>query len=327
MNPSLNRRIFVASGVAALTGLAAGARAADFPSHPLKLIVPFPPGAGTDATARIVAEKLGELLHQTVIVDNVSGANGLIGAKAMARAAPDGYTLGLAAPGPMAIAQFLFPDLGYDPDKDFVPVIKINEAKIGLVVGKDVPAKTLAELLALIRAQPGKLNAGNATVGSVHHLVAEMFKQREKVDFTLVNYKGGAGAMNDLMAGHVDMMFVGVSTIVPQVKDGSIRPLMVVGDTRSAILPDVPCSKELGLPYLIGAQWHGIVVPKGTPAPIVTLLHDTLLKVLTSPDVVQKLSQIGYEVTTGSSAEFAAFLQAERDRWGPVIKDANIKVE
>lgn len=317
----------MASGAAALTGLGAGARAAEFPSHPLKLVVPFPPGAGTDATARIVAEKLGELLHQTVIVNNVSGANELVGTRAVARAAPDGYTLGIAAPGPMAIAQFMFPDMQYDPEKDFVPVIKVNEAKIGLVVAKHVPANTLAELLALIRAQPGKFNAGNATVGSVHHLVAEMFKQHEKADFTLVNYKGGAGAMNDLMGGHLDMMFVGVSTIVPQIKDGAIKPLMIVGDTRSEVLPDVPCSKELGLPYLIGAQWHGIVVPKGTPEPLVAELHDALFKVLTSPDVVQKLAQIGYEVTTGSSAEFAAFLKAERDRWGPVIRDANIKVD
>jgi len=327
MNPVLNRRIFLGVGAAALAGLARRARAAEFPTRPIKLVVPFPPGAGTDATARIVAEKLSELLGQTVIVDNVAGANGLIGTTAVARAAPDGYTLGIATPGPMAIAQFMFPDMQYDPEKDFVPVIKINEAKIGLVVARHVSANTLPELLALIRAQPGTFNAGNATVGSVHHLVAEMMKQHEKIDFTLVNYKGGAGAMNDLVGGHLDMMFVGVSTIVPQVKDGSIKPLMVVGDERSAVLPDVPCSKELGLPYLIGAQWQGVMAPKGTPAPLVALLHDALLKALGMPDVVGKLAQIGTEVTTGSSADFAAFLAAERERWGPVIKDANIKVD
>jgi tripartite-type tricarboxylate transporter receptor subunit TctC len=289
--------------------------------------VPFPPGAGTDATARIVAEKLTEILRQTVVVDNIAGANGLVGTRTVARAVPDGYTLEIAVPGPLAIAPYLFTDMGYDAEKDFVPVIKINEAKIGLVVSSKVPANSLQDLLRLMREKPGKLNAGNATVGSVHHLVAEMMRIGEKLDFVLVNYKGGAGAMNDLMGGHVDFMFVGVSTIVPQIKEGLIRPLMVVGDQRSSFLPEVPSSRELGLAYLEGAQWQGIVAPKGTPASIVARLHDATAEALKSPDVIAKLQKIGTEVSTGSSAEFAAFLQAERVRWAKVIKDADIKVE
>jgi len=326
MTPSiLGRRLFCSASFAAfLPGMA---NAAAYPDHPIKMVVPFPPGAGTDATARIVAQKLGELLHQTVIVDNVAGANGLVGTKAVARATPDGYSLLIAAPGPMAIAQFMFADMQYDPEADFVPVIKINEARIGLVVGKDVKANTLPELVKLIRDNPGKLNAGNATVGSVHHLVAEMFKIEKGLDFTLVNYKGGAGALTDLMGGHVDFMFIGLSSIVPQVKEGSLRLLMAVGDTRSAIFPDVPCSKELGMPTLIGAQWQGLVAPKGTPPAIVAALHDAVFQALQSPDVKEKLEQIGTEVSTGSSAEFGAFLDAERKRWGPVIKQANIKVD
>jgi len=328
MTTKPDRRTFLATAVATLAAsLSGAARADDYPNHPLKLVVPFPPGAGTDATARIVAEKLGELVHQTVVVDNVAGGNGLVGTRSVARAVPDGYTLEVAVPGPMAIAPYLFADMQYDPEKDFIPVIKINEAKIGLVVSSKVPANSLQDLLRLIRENPGKYNAGNATVGSVHHLVAETMRINEKLDFVLVNYKGGAGAMNDLLGGHVDFMFVGVSTIVPQIKEGLIRPLMVVGESRSAFLPDVPSSKELGLAYLEGAQWQGIVAPKGTPTPIVARLHDAVFEALKSPDVIDKLGQIGTEVSTGSSADFAAFLQAERVRWSRVIKEANIKVE
>jgi tripartite-type tricarboxylate transporter receptor subunit TctC len=328
MTSKTDRRTFLAAAAAAVAaGLSGPARADDYPNKPLRLVVPFPPGAGTDATARIVAEKLSELLRQTVVVDNIAGGNGLVGTRTVARAAPDGYTLEIAVPGPMAIAPYLFTDMQYDPERDFVPVVKINEAKIGLVVSNKVPANSLQELLRLIREKPGKFNAGNATVGSVHHLVAEMMRIGEKLDFMLVNYKGGAGAMNDLLGGHVDFMFVGVSTIVPQIEEGLIRPLMVVGDSRSAFLPEVPSSKELGLAYLEGAQWQGIVAPKGTSAAIVARLHDAVSEALKAPDVVGKLRQIGTEVSTGSSAEFAAFLQAERERWAKVIKEANIKVE
>jgi tripartite-type tricarboxylate transporter receptor subunit TctC len=328
MTRKTDRRTFMATAAAAVAaGVSAAARADDYPTKPIKLVVPFPPGAGTDATARIVAEKLTEILRQTVVVDNIAGANGLVGTRTVARAVPDGYTLEIAVPGPLAIAPYLFTDMGYDAEKDFVPVIKINEAKIGLVVSSKVPANSLQDLLRLMREKPGKLNAGNATVGSVHHLVAEMMRIGEKLDFVLVNYKGGAGAMNDLMGGHVDFMFVGVSTIVPQIKEGLIRPLMVVGDQRSSFLPEVPSSRELGLAYLEGAQWQGIVAPKGTPASIVARLHDATAEALKSPDVIAKLQKIGTEVSTGSSAEFAAFLQAERVRWAKVIKDADIKVE
>jgi tripartite-type tricarboxylate transporter receptor subunit TctC len=322
---TFGRRLFCSASLAALLPDTAGA--ATFPDHPIKLVVPFPPGAGTDATARIVAQKLGELVHQTIVVDNVAGANGLVGTKAVARSAPDGYSLLVAAPGPMAIAQFMFADMQYDPEADFVPVIKINEARIGLVVGKNVKATTLDGLVKLMRDNPGKLNAGNATVGSVHHLVAEMFKIEKGVDFTLVNYKGGAGALADLMGGHVDLMFIGLSSVTSQVKEGSLRALMTVGDERSTILPNVPCSKELGMPTLIGAQWQGIVAPRGTPPAIVATLHDAMYQALQSPEVKEKLEQIGTEVSTGSAADFGAFLAAERKRWGPVIGKANIKVD
>lgn len=321
----IGRRLFCSASLAAM--ISSTARAANFPDRPVKMVVPFPPGAGTDATARIVAQKLGELLHQTIVVDNVAGANGLVGTKAVAHAAPDGYSLLVAAPGPMAIAPFMFADMQYDPEADFVPVIKINEARIGLVVGRNVKATTLDELVKLMRDNPGKLNAGNATVGSVHHLVAEMFKIEKGVDFALVNYKGGAGALADLMGGHVDFMFIGLSSVTPQIKEGALRALMTVGDARSGILPDVPCSRELGMPDLIGAQWQGIVAPKGTPPAIVAILHDAVFQALQAPEVKEKLEQIGTEVSTGSAADFGAFLAAERKRWGPVIKKANIKVD
>jgi tripartite-type tricarboxylate transporter receptor subunit TctC len=326
MKPVLNRRIFLSTGAAAV-GLSGTADAAAFPDHSLKMVVPFPPGAGTDATARIVALKLGELVHQSIIVDNVAGANGLVGTMNVARAPADGYTMIVAVPGPMTIAQFMFPNMQYDAEKDFIPVIKLNEARIALVVNKQLKVNTLDELVKLIRANPGKYNAGNPTAGSIHHLVAEMFKMQNNLDFTLINYKGGGPALTDLLGGHVDFMFIGISTIVPQVRDGSLIDVMTVGDERSAMLPNVPCSKELGMPGLIGAQWQGIMVPKGTPQSVVAMLHDTIFQALQSPDVKAKLEQMGTEVSTGSSADFAAFLEAERKRWAPVIKQANIKVD
>ncbi|MFT4194942.1 Bug family tripartite tricarboxylate transporter substrate binding protein [Ottowia sp.] len=317
------RHLFAAALMAASSLLPAFGQ--DYPNKPLKLLVPFPPGAGTDATARIVGQKLSEQLGQPVVVENISGANGLIGTRAMARAAPDGYTLGIAAPGPIAIAQFLFPTMPYDPEADFTPVIKINEARIGLAVGPAVPARTVDELIALIRKNAGQINAANPTVGSVMHLVAETFKDQGKLDFKLIPYKGGAQATNEVLGGQVEMIFNGVSTLASFAKAGRLRMLMVVGDTRSALVPDVPSSRELGLGYLSGAQWHGIVVPKATPPAIVARLHAELAKVLANPEVKEKLAGIGTEVSTGSQEDFARFLQSERNRWGPLIKKANIQ--
>ncbi|MBP0495707.1 Bug family tripartite tricarboxylate transporter substrate binding protein [Pararoseomonas indoligenes] len=298
-----------------------------FPSRALKLIVPFPPGAGTDATARIVAQKLSEELHQPVVVENINGANGLLGTKAMATAAPDGYTIGIAAPGPMAIAQFMFPDMPYDPERDFVPVIGVNEGRLALAVANHMEARSVAELIELIRRNPGKFNAANPTTGSVHHLLAETFKLEEHLQFELIPYRGGAAAMNDLVGGHVDLMFNGVSTVEPLEKDGKLRTLMVVGTTRHALLPLVPCSAELGKAYLSGSQWHGIVVPSGTPAAIVVKLHDALFAALNADDVREKLARIGTEVTASSSDDFAALLHSERARWSHVIQVANIKAD
>ncbi|RVT99272.1 tripartite tricarboxylate transporter substrate binding protein [Rhodovarius crocodyli] len=294
-------------------------------SRPLKLIVPFPPGAGTDATARIVAEGLALQLHQPVVVENISGANGLIGTQAMARAAPDGTTMGIAAPGPMAIAQFLFPQMPYDPERDLLPLIGVNEGRLALCVANHVQARTVEELLALLRAQPGRLNAANPTTGSVHHLLAEMFRLEERVRFELIPYRGGAAAMNDLVAGHVDMMFNGVSTIEPLQRDGRLRTLMVVGSTRHPQLPEVPCSAELGKAYLSGSQWHGIVLPRATPVPVAARLHAGFAAALKTPEVIEKMTRIGTEVTGEGLGDFGAFLAAERQRWGQVIRAADVK--
>ena len=319
----IRRHLFAAALIAASALLPAFAQ--DYPNKPLKLLVPFPPGAGTDATARIVGQKLSEQLGQPVVVENISGANGLIGTRALAKAVPDGYTIGIAAPGPIAIAQFLFPNMPYDPETELTPVIKINEVRIGLAVGAKVPVRTVNELMALIRRSAGHINAANPTVGSVMHLVAESFKEQGKLDFKLIPYKGGAQATNDVLAGEVEMIFGGVSTLAPFAKAGRLRMLMVVGDTRSALMPDVPSSNELGLKSLSGAQWHGIVVPKATPPAVVARLHAEMSKVLANPEVREKLTGIGTEVSTGSQQDFVRFVQSERDRWGPLIKRANIQ--
>lgn len=307
--------------------LAAPVAAADYPTKPLKLIVPYPPGAGTDAVSRLVADRLAVRLGQPVVVENRVGADGNIGTDAMAKAAPDGYTLGVATPGPVAVGKSLYPNLPYDPVRDLVPVIRLNEAPVVLLVNPSVPAKSVAELVALAKANPGKLNAAIAANGSMNHLVTELFKHDAGVNIVSIPYKGGAPAIQDILGGRVEVLFISVSSVVPQVEAGKLRALAVAAPSRSPFLPSVPTMAEAGLPGVVGSQWNGIVVPAGTPQPIVDKLNAEMQAILADPDMKERFAKLGMTPIGGSPQSFGDFVKGEQPKWAGVIKSAGIKAE
>ena len=318
--------VLLAAALAALC-LAAPVVAADYPTKPLKLIVPYPPGAGTDAVSRLVADRLAVRLGQPVVVENRVGADGNIGTDAMAKAAPDGYTLGVATPGPVAVGKSLYPNLPYDPVRDLVPVIRLNEAPVVLLVHPSVPAKSVAELIAFAKANPGKLNAAIAANGSMNHLVTELFKHDAGVNIVSIPYKGGAPAIQDVLGGRVEVLFISVSSVVPQVEAGKLRALAVAAPTRSPFLPGVPTMAEAGLPNVVGSQWNGIVVPAGTPQPIVDKLNTEMQAILADPDMKERFAKLGMTPIGGSPQSFGDFVKVEQPKWAGVIKSAGIKAE
>lgn len=301
--------------------------AAEYPSKPLRLIVPYPPGAGTDSVSRLVAERLAVRLGQPVVVENRVGADGNIGTDAMAKAPPDGYTLGVATPGPVVVGKSLYPNLPYDPMRDLVPVIRLNEAPVVLLVNPNVPAKTVAELVALAKARPGTLNAAIAANGSMNHLVTELFKHDAGVPIESIPYKGGAPAIADVLGGRVEVLGISVSSVMAQIAAGKLRPLAVAAPVRSPFLPDVPTMAEAGLPGVVGSQWNGIVAPAGTPQPIVDKLNAELQAILADADMKERFAKQGMIPIGGSAQSFADFIRQEQPKWAAVIKDAHIKAE
>ena len=298
-----------------------------YPSRPIRLIVPFPPGPGTDAIARIVAPQLTEALGRQVIVDNRAGANGIIGMEVVAKAAPDGYMLGMATPGPNAAGRALFPTLSFDPQKDFSPIILLNKSPDVLLVHPSVPAKSVKELVKLAKANPGKLNAAIAAVGSMNHFVNEWFKQEARIDFMNVPYKGGAPALADAVGGQVDILFIGVTSALGFVESGRLRALAVSNEARVPQMASVPTMREVGYPKVIGSQWNGIVAPAGTPKDIVDRLNAETAKALASRETQERFSRIGTVAVGGSPDSFAAFLRRESERLGNIIRVASIRAE
>src|SRR5579862_5406282 len=287
------------------------ARADDYPDRPIKLIVPYPAGGGTDIAARFVAQKLGERLQRRLIVDNRGGANGNLGTDLIAHAAPDGYTIAMATPGPVTVARSLYPSLPYDPRTDLVPVILVNESPIVLVVNPGVAAKTTCALV---------------STGSVPHLVTEMFKGAAGIDILDVPYKGGGPAAIDVISGRVDMFFSVVPLVLPYIESGKLRPIAVASANRSRLLPDVPTLTEAGY-AVVGSAWNGIVAPRGTPDAIVAKLNAETAAVLAASETKDAFAALGMEAVGGSPQSFASFLAAEREKWAKVIAAAHIKPE
>jgi tripartite-type tricarboxylate transporter receptor subunit TctC len=323
----MNKKLFRA--LLALTlGLGCVASQAQdaYPSKPIKLVVPYPAGGPADMLARMVAEKLGPRLGQAVVIDNKPGAGGHTGAELVAKGAADGYTLMLGTIAHNGAAK-LYKNLRYDPVHDLQPVILIAESPSVLLVRQDLPVKSVGELLALARSQPGKLSYGSAGNGSAMHMAAELLRYMTKIDYVHVPYRGGAPAMTDLLGGQIDLMFDSVGTAHQQLKSGKVRALAVTSTTRNPSLPDVPTVAEAGVPGYSSVPWYTITVAKGVPAAIVNKLNAEINAVLKSPDFAKRWDALGVLPLGGTVADAVKRNQAETEKWDAVIAAAHIQLE
>ena len=313
--------------IGAALGMADLAAAQSYPDRLIKLVVPYPAGGPIDTTARLVAQRLGPILGQTVIIENRGGAGGALGSKSVASAEPDGYTLLFGNASALVVGPAVYRFRDYDTIKHFAPIAKVTEGYEVLVVAPNFPPKTVPELIAYAKANPGKLNFGSMGYGNLTHLVAELFKLRTGTDFVHVPYKGSADAVAGIVTGQVHILFGEVAGLLPLVRDGKIRALGVSSAARNALAPELPTLIEGGLADFIALTFTGVVAPAGTPAPIVGRLNAAINEAVKPPEVVAALGKLGAEVRTGSAEAFAAFLARERDKWVDVVTRTGIKAE
>jgi tripartite-type tricarboxylate transporter receptor subunit TctC len=303
------------------------AAADDYPSRPITLIVPYAAGGGNDLMARLAADKMSAALGQPIVIENRGGAGGSIATRQVAHAAPDGYTLGLGGTGTLAVDPTLYPNVGYDPRRDFAPVGLIATSALVVLVNPQVPAKTIPELIALAKAEPGKLTFASAGVGSGIHLGAELFASMAGIKLTHIPYKGSAPALTDLIGGHVSIYFSSLPPAIGLVQDGKVRALAVTGSERSKSFPDLPTVAEAGLPGYAAVLHYGIVAPAGTPAAIVARLNQALNAALATADMRQRFALEGAEPLPSTPAEYAADIDREEAKWAKVVKTSGAKVE
>jgi tripartite-type tricarboxylate transporter receptor subunit TctC len=313
--------------LAALLPAALDAAAADFPGKPIRLVVPFGPGSNTDILARIVAARMIEHWAQQVVVDNRPGAGGNIGTELVAKAPPDGYTIVLGAASVLAINQSLYSSMPYDSMTAFAPITNMVKTTNVLIVTPSLPAKSVKELIAYGKANPGKLTYASAGAGGTIHLSAELFKSMAGVSMEHVAYKSSPLAHIDMISGQVQVMFDAMPTALPQVKAGKLRPLAVTTAKRSAQLPDLPTVAEAALPGYEAAGWFGFAAPAHTPKDIIDKLNHEIVRILAIPEVKERLIAQGAEPVGDSPEEFAKFIRAEAAKWGKVIKSLNLKIE
>jgi tripartite-type tricarboxylate transporter receptor subunit TctC len=304
---------------------AAGAQQ-PYPTQPIRLVVPWPPGGGVDTTARLIAQPLSQKLGQPIVIDNKPGAGGNIGTEIAARAAPDGYTLLMGSISPNAINVHLYSKLPFDIYKDFTPIIFVSSVPNVLVVPAGSPFTSVAELIAFAKANPGKLDYASGGVGSSQHLAASIFKSAAKIDVVHVPYKGTAPAEADLVGGHVQFM-LDTTTCLPFIAAGKMRALAVASKKRNPALPNVPTFDELGIPGVYSSSWYGLMGPAGMPRPIVDKLNADMREILASDDMKRKLVEFGAEIGGGSPEDFAGFIAAEIKRYGPVIQESGAKID
>jgi tripartite-type tricarboxylate transporter receptor subunit TctC len=324
------RRLLALSLTAALAfGLAPlhAATAADYPKKPLKMVIPFPPGGPNDMLGRLLAEEMGKNLGQAVVVENRGGAGGTIGTDVVAKANPDGYTILLSGTASLSIAPSLYKHMNYDPIKDLSPVGLVGTAPSVLLVNPKLPFKNVAELIAYAKANPGKLNFASAGIGTPPHLAGELFKSMAGADMVHVPYKGGGPAMVDLIAGQVQMYFCGISSALPQIKQGTVRPLAVTSEKPTTQMPDMPTIAASGLPGYAVENWYAIVAPAHTPAPIVERLNTALNKILAEPNVKKQMALLGIDPQGSTPAELATYQKNELEKWAKVVKSAGIQPE
>lgn len=312
---------------AALSSAATPAVAAGFPDRPVRVVVPFPAGGSNDVVARFLGKKLYEVWGQQVIIDNRAGAGGNVGAEAVKLSTPDGYTLLLTAPGPLAVNQSLYPHMAFDPATDFAPIALVASVQIVLAVNPAVKANNVRELIALAKASPNMLSFGSSGYGSTNQLTGELLKKLAGIDIVHVPYRGAAPAMNDLVSGQIAILFDNMPAIRPQALAGAIRPLAVSGATRSPLFPELPTMMEAGVPGFEASSWFGLVAPAKTPPGVIKTLTDAVTKVLRDPELAKQLADVGAEPGTLSGPEFGAFLHTESDKWGKLIKDAAVVMQ
>jgi tripartite-type tricarboxylate transporter receptor subunit TctC len=316
----------VAGLILLLAAMAAGS-AAEYPSRPVTLVVAFTPGGASDVLARILGRKLEQILGRPFVIDNRPGAGGNVAAEAVAHAAPDGYTLLAGNNAILATNAALYKRINFDPEVDLAPIGLIGSQANILVVNPTLPAKSLAELIALAKANPGKLNFASSGHGLAAHLAGELFKAEAKIDIVHVPYKGAAPALQDVIAGHVQMMFATASSVVPHIQDGKVRPLAVATLKRTAVLPDIPTIDELGIKNFDATTWHGLVAPARTPNDVVATLNQALVATLDDPGVKKSLSDLGVDVIGGTPEDFAAYIKSEIPKWTAIIKASGAKLD
>ena len=309
----------------ALLSFNAGAQT--YPGKAIRLIVPFPPGGSADILARAIGQKAGDGLGQPLVVENRPGAGTAIGAEALAKSAPDGYSIMIGTVSSHAINPALNPKLQYDPIRDFTPISLVASIPFAMIVHPSVPAKNVQEFVALAKAKPGSLNYSSAGNGTSNHLAGELLKSMAGVDIVHIPYKGSAPALTDLMAGQVALMFDLVLTAAPHVKSGAVRGLAVTGLNRSSALPELPTVAESGVPGYEVSAWFGIFAPAGVPQPVVQRLNGEFVKALQQADLRQRLASQGAEPLSSTPGEFAAYLRAELDKWSRLVKASGMKLD
>lgn len=298
-----------------------------YPTRPVTVIVPFTAGGNTDISGRILADALSKRLGQSFVVENRGGAAGLLGANAVAKAQPDGYTLLIGASGPTTISPLLHPSQGFDPQKALAPISLISISAIAIVANPSVPAKNVAELIALAKAKPGALTIGTAGTGTSGHLANELFQHMAGIKFTGVPFNGGGPAATAVVGGHVDLLFDQVTSTMNYAQEGKLRALAVTTPQRAAAYPDIPTVAESGLKGYQAETYTGLFAPAGTPKTIIDHLYKATADALADPDVIKKFANVGAEAKSLSPEQFTQYLAAERDRWSAVIKAANLSTK
>jgi tripartite-type tricarboxylate transporter receptor subunit TctC len=314
-------------GLTMLQALTAGAAAQAYPTKPVSLLIAFPPGGPSDVLSRVVGKKLEQILGQPFIMDNRPGAGGNIAAEAAANAAADGHTILMGNNSILATNAALYKKVNFDPEKDFAPISLIGSQANILVVNPNMPVKSLAELIALLRANPGKFNYASSGHGTAAHLAAELFKAEAKVAITHVPYKGGAPALQDVIAGHVHMIFATAASVVPHIRSGKVRALAVTPIKRTAVFPELATMDELGLKGFDATTWHGLVAPAKTPREIVVRLHRATVEALQDAQVRKSLTDLGVDIAGNTPEEFSAYIKAEIPKWTAIVKASGAKLD
>ncbi len=326
MKPHHLRVLVVLASAPGLMGTVAAAIAQAYPSKPIRLVVPYPPGAGTDILARTVGQRLADSMGQQVVIDNRPGAGGTIGTEIVAKSQGDGYTL-LLGPTSHAINPSIYSRLPYDTLKDFAPVSTVASATIVLVVHPSLPVATVKELIAHAKSKPGQLAVGSSGNGTVFHLAGELFKQAAGIDLTHVPYKGGSPAITALIGGQINVLFETMLALQAHIKAGRAKPLAVAGAQRSAVMPELPTMVESGFPAIVAENWYGLYVPASTSRDIIIKLNAEVVKALKTPDMKDRLAGQGAEIVADTPAQLATFLKSEMSKWAKVVKESGARIE